>query len=133
MLLVLFSCGVKNAKHISNEEKIEGTWSLLAMNNKEVYKGNEAKAVVLPLEINKEKKRLSGFDSCNNFFGQITKLTNSEIVFGNIASTRKACFGGSFDIVLYYKLLSKVSYYKVEKEQLKLLDEQHKELLQFKR
>lgn len=127
------SCGVKSTKHISNEDKIEGNWFLLAMNNKEVYKGNEVKAVVLSLEINKGNKRLLGFDSCNNFFGQITKLTTSEIEFGNIASTRKACFGGSFDIAFYYKLLSKVSYYKIEKEQLKLLDKQHKELLRFKR
>ncbi|MBS9773585.1 MAG: META domain-containing protein [Tenacibaculum sp.] len=133
VMLVLFSCGVKNTTNTTNtaksSEKITGSWCLFTMNGKEVSFDN--KSTVLSLKI--DEKGFSGFDSCNNFFGKFKKITNKEIEFGTTGSTMMACYEQTFNVQLYYELLSKVKYYKLEKGQLKLLDKDNKELLQYNR
>ena len=39
-----------------------------------------------------ETGRIGGFDGCNSYFGNV-KLTDSQITFGPIGSTRKFCRG----------------------------------------
>ena len=39
-----------------------------------------------------ETGRIGGFDGCNSYFGKV-KLTDSQITFGPIGSTRKFCRG----------------------------------------
>ncbi len=43
------------------------------------------------LEINSKEMTAMGTDGCNNFRGKLSKLNNSEIVFGPLAGTKKMC------------------------------------------
>lgn len=134
LVLIFSSCNVKktNELELENKDKINGSWKLEKINRQELNFGSIANAVVLPFSIDVKEQKFNGFDSCNSFFGGLEKLTNKEIKLGNIASTRKACFG-TFAVNIYYKALKSVRYYKVEKTQLQLFNQQNKEVLLFKR
>lgn len=127
-VFTLFSCGIKPLK----PENINGKWTLLEINNKELASGKNGREVTILLEIDTEKQKINGFDSCNAYFGSLKKLTNNEITIENIGSTRKACFG-SFNANSYYEALKTVRFYTVKDARLKLLDEQKNEVLHFKK
>ncbi len=61
-------------------------WHLVSIDNEEV----KLRAPVT-LKID-ETGRIGGFDGCNSYFGKV-KLTDSQITFGPIGSTRKLCRG----------------------------------------
>lgn len=45
----------------------------------------------LTFEFNASERRMYGFSGCNTLRGPITKLTETELEFGNLASTMMAC------------------------------------------
>jgi heat shock protein HslJ len=45
----------------------------------------------LTFEFNASERRMFGFSGCNTLRGPITKLTETELEFGNLASTMMAC------------------------------------------
>jgi heat shock protein HslJ len=77
----------------------------------------------LTLEINAAERRVFGHSGCNTIRGPITKITDTEIKFGNMASTMMAC--GQEEMQLERKVtqaLEKVSYYHLEDNYLSLMD-----------
>lgn len=46
---------------------------------------------LLTFEFNASERRMYGFSGCNTLRGPITKLTETELEFGNLASTMMAC------------------------------------------
>ncbi|QSP93963.1 DUF4377 domain-containing protein [Marinobacter salinisoli] len=84
------------------------------------------------MELDLAKMSVMGFDGCNNFRGAIERLDSSEIVFGPIAGTRKACvdmrISGQFN-----QSLNQVRGYTLKGTKLFLLDEAGGELLGFQK
>ncbi len=82
------------------------------------------------LEINLTKMAILGNDGCNDYHGLIQELTDSKLVFGNIASTLKLCeemeTPGKFN-----NAMINVRSYKLEGLNLILFDENGKEVLSF--
>ncbi|WP_167619582.1 META domain-containing protein [Maribellus sediminis] len=74
------------------------------------------------LEINSTELTVSGTDGCNNITGKITTLTNTELVFGTLAGTKKMCMDMNIPDK-FNKLIQKVHAYKIANLKLTLLDE----------
>ena len=74
--------------------------------------------------------KVFGNNSCNNYTAEIKEVSDTQIVFGNIASTKKMCrkmeVADRFD-----KAISKVSAYKIDGLNLILLDNNGEEVLAF--
>lgn len=84
------------------------------------------------LEVNIKKMEAMGTDGCNNFTGKIKILTNKELVFAPLASTKKACM----DMTVpdkFNQALIQVKQYKIFGLNLTLLDEQGKVLMLLKK
>jgi heat shock protein HslJ len=70
-----------------NRFQLNDIWVVTAINGKTI-----AQTSNLPqLEINISKMQILGNDACNNFNGEIKQLTSTDILIGNLASTRKIC------------------------------------------
>lgn len=84
----------------------------------------------LTIEFNAAERGIFGFSGCNTFRGSITKLTETEIEFGNLMSTMMAC--PQLDMTLertVTQALQKVKKYTFENRRLVLKDQKEKELL----
>lgn len=82
------------------------------------------------LEVNLTEMTVYGNDGCNNFNGVIKEVSDTEIILGNIAITKKMC--RKMEVPdLFNKALSKVKSYKLEGLTLILLDAKGEEVLQF--
>lgn len=82
------------------------------------------------LEFNIKDKKFYGNDGCNQIFGALKRVTNTQIKFGLIAGTQMAC--KNMDISYeYVKGLENVRFYKRENLHLYLLDENKKEIFKF--
>lgn len=68
---------------------ITDIWLLEKVGEYEKPKGMGDKS--LTFEINASERRMYGFSGCNTLRGPITKLTETELEFGNLASTMMAC------------------------------------------
>lgn len=84
------------------------------------------------LEINLTKMQAFGTDGCNNFSGSITKLDQSTLTFGPLASTRKMCTDMNV-ADQFNQALMKTQTYKHEQLTLYLYDKTGIELLRFKK
>jgi len=116
------------SKEVDEILRINDIWLLEAMSEANIAKGMKS----MILEIHIADNRVLGNAFCNRFFGSIDKLTNREIKFGRIGSTRMACK----DIALesdYLKLLENVSKYRIENNKLILFDTLGKEILRYKK
>lgn len=88
--------------------------------------GGEAvgdKANAPRLEFNTSTMEIVGTDGCNNLKGKLTTLTNSDLVFGQLAGTRKLCA----DMTMpdkFNKILAQVRRYEIENIKLTLRDDQ---------
>ncbi|MFD2203031.1 DUF4377 domain-containing protein [Shivajiella indica] len=77
----------------------------------------------LTFEINAGERKFYGYSGCNTFRGTIASITDKEIKFGPLASTRMAC--GEEEMKLETKImqdLEKVSQYHLEGNYLSLMD-----------
>lgn len=68
---------------------ITDIWLLEKVGEYEKPKGMGDKS--LTFEFNASERRMFGFSGCNTLRGPITKLTETELEFGNLASTMMAC------------------------------------------
>ena len=84
------------------------------------------------LEINLQKMMISGNDGCNNFTGGIKNVDSEELMFGPIATTRKACI--NMDIPdRFHQNINNVQFYLIKDMTLHLFDNQGNELFVFKK
>jgi heat shock protein HslJ len=118
---------------ILNEQKddrfaLNDIWLVQKINGKNITTQTN-----LPqLEINVAKMQVMGTDGCNNFRGGIKTLTSTEIIFGNLASTRKMCM----DMTTtnnFNKALHKTTHYKKENLKLLFFDKDGNEMLVLKK
>ena len=84
------------------------------------------------LEINITKMKVFGTDGCNNYTGDIKKLTATTIAFAPLASTRKMCMDMNIPDT-YNKALGNSVSYKRENSILYFYDANGNETLRFKK
>ncbi|MDE0562014.1 META domain-containing protein, partial [Algoriphagus sp. NF] len=80
--------------------------------------------------INLTDLKVFGYDGCNQYSGGIKKVTENQIVFGNLASTKKMCH--KMDTAeAFIKAINQVAFYKLEGLNLILMNEENEEVLAF--
>ena len=100
-------------KEVDARTNIIGKWMLNRLNDKPI-----SRSVQVPsMEIDLNQMRVSGSGGCNKYFGAIEKLTTNMIQFGEIASTKMACFNNDIERD-YHKVFSTVKTYLVEGDNL---------------
>lgn len=108
-----------------NRFGINDIWVTRSINGKKLEMNNN-----LPqLEINVAKMQVNGSDGCNNYTGGIIRLTENEISFGNMASTRKMCLDMA-NPDAYYKALSITSNYSLNGTNLIFLNKEGNQTLE---
>lgn len=86
------------------------------------------------LEIHLSDNRIGGYDGCNNFFGELQRLSpEGEIQFGKMGGTLRACMDGNSTDRIFYANMEQVRYYAHKNLQLILYDADKKEKLRFKK
>ncbi len=115
------------SKEMDKRLRINDIWLIEQIGELDV-KGQVNKTI----ELNVSKMQLSGKAICNSINGSIQKLTETEIEFGSIMSTKMLCPKPEIE-ANYMDLLSKVKKYKIEKNGLYLMDENNKTLLRYKK
>ncbi len=133
-LAILLSCSaIKEKKPIENPSqnmnRLHDIWAL--QNLEEEALPNDI-AQVPVLEIFVADKKVLGNDGCNSVSGVIKSLTDTEIIFGKLISTKKACPNMDFSS-RYNLLLDQTTNYKIEKLNLVLFNLEGKELLRFRK
>lgn len=82
------------------------------------------------MEIHLKDMKVMGYDGCNEYTGEIKEISESKLVFGKMASTKKMC--PNKDVVdMFNAAMDKVAMYKMGGLNLMLLDANGKELLVF--
>lgn len=123
-ILFLSSCAPKDTKSQLND-----TWLLTKVQGSKVPStGENTRRKDALVKINLNDNSISGTDGCNNFHGSISSVSDSELCFGPIVSTRMMCQDMSI-ADLFNTTISKVQSYKIENNQLFLFDEEGNELM----
>lgn len=130
LLFCLGGCSMsKGGAKVMGISLFDTIWSLEAMQDKRV----QAKTVqTVKLQFDEEKKEFFGNDGCNNIFGKLEKINETELVFGEIASTKMACKNMEFSSA-YIQLFHSVHFYKIKNLHLFLLDGDKKIVLEYKK
>ncbi len=139
LAVTLFSCGnTKEVKEVTETIPPPPEEMNMAINDiwvaetffGERYEPNGSKTP--QMEIHIKEMRFAGNDGCNNLSGSIKKLDNSNLVFGNSASTKMACQ----DMLIperYQNVLLETRTYKIEKLRLYLFNADGTELMVLKK
>lgn len=113
-------------KITDNRALLNGEWILARINGNVINR-----MVALPtINFDLTKQNVSGNDGCNTYTGSFSKLTQNELDFSPLASTKKACINKNIASE-YYKTLEEVTSYKVEQTKLILLNKNGEEVLVF--
>jgi heat shock protein HslJ len=100
--------------------RLTDIWKVIEMGE---IKNPMAREKALTMEINVSGRRVFGFSGCNTFRGGIAKITENELIFGNLASTMMACGDQENRLErLMGELLSATKSYKIENRNLSLMD-----------
>lgn len=78
------------------------------------------------------ESRIGGNSGCNSYFGEVQSITNSEISFGPIGATKKACFGDHAEQD-FFKMMNEVSSYKIENMKLHFFNDAGEQIAEFKK
>jgi heat shock protein HslJ len=82
------------------------------------------------MELNLTTMRVLGNNSCNDYTGEIKEVSDTLIVFGNMATTKKMC--RKMDVAVSFDdAISKVTYYKSEGLHLIFFNNNEEEVLAF--
>ena len=107
-------------------ETPDGDWVLNKVNNK-----FDAEMKRVSMKLNTNEKLVSGNDACNQYSGPITKFDETKIVFGPMASTKRACIVPAKFAKALYKNLEQVTNYSFTSFGLSLKDTKGNVLLYF--
>lgn len=100
-------------KKVDFRVSLHGDWVLNRINDKPIDK-----SVKIPnMVINLSQMQVSGNGGCNNYNGQINKVTYNTIKFGNIVNTNRACLNMNIKSD-YYNALNAVNTFQIEGDQL---------------
>ncbi|MFV0607452.1 MAG: META domain-containing protein [Niabella sp.] len=107
---------------------LNGSWVLAKIDNHPVNR-----KVVLPtLIIDLESLRASGNDGCNNYVSSISALSTTQISFGTMGATKKACIQPNIANE-YYRAVEMIKRFKVAGNELTLQNQQGEPVLTFTR
>ena len=106
--------------------QLEGQWTILHIKGVKLVKNTHS----IYMKVDLQKKTISGSDSCNNYTGMITTVTDSELVFSPVASTLRLCPEVEYDGAFHAALQETVSY-KIEQDNLHLFNKEGEEVLTF--
>ncbi|WP_194974510.1 DUF4377 domain-containing protein [Aquiflexum lacus] len=125
--------GYKLVEIISQEPdrtlRLTDIWKVIELGK---FKNPMAGEKALTMEINISERRVFGFSGCNTFRGGIAKITESELIFGNLASTMMACGEQENKLErLMGELISDTRFYKFENRNLYLMDKEENVLIVF--
>jgi len=131
--IVLFSCVYKKGKTMTDKTEntiiLNDMWVIQTMQGKPLLANTMKRPV---LEFKSAVLKFNGNDSCNNIFGAIERLTESELKFGMIAGTKMMC--PEIKVAnTYLKLLAEVRYYKIKNMELMLFDIEKRQILRYKK
>lgn len=82
----------------------------------------------ITLEIHLNDSKILGNDSCNNFFGAIEQVNDSNLQFGLLGRTKKLC-PDMTTANLFYDIMQEVAGYRIEKLNLYLLNSNDEEIM----
>ncbi len=96
------------------------SWNLVELNDRPVqYTGAR-----IP-HMRFEADKMTGYDGCNNIFGDYT-LDGNSLKFGMIASTRMACEHINGLDMEFHKMLSKTKEYRITGNRLELYEKENR-------
>lgn len=113
-------------KSSSANSNLHDIWAAIRINGNPINR----MATVPRLEINLTDMRVMGSDGCNDYSGSIKEVNNTQLIFGNIASTKKMC-PKMETADAYNKAIIVVTSYKLDGLNLILYDKDNKEVLAF--
>lgn len=104
---------------------LNGKWQLVSIMSDSV------KIEPIPwIKFEQELRKVTGFDGCNNFVGEIKSVVDNSIFLGNLASNRKAC--PNMEVISSFN--EKVNAFKtfeIKNDILRLFNDEGKEILGF--
>lgn len=96
-------------KQMDHRSVINGKWILNRINDRPIDR-----SIALPnMDIMVGQMKVGGTGGCNKYTGEISKLTNNTITFGNIVSTNRACVNKNIEKD-YFAALNGVSTYQIK-------------------
>jgi len=111
---------------IVDEYKLHDIWTVIRIAGNPINRMSS----IPRMELNLTTMKVLGNNSCNDYTGEIKEVSNTLIVFGNIATTKKMCHkmdvAASFD-----DAISKVTSYKLEELNLIFFNNNGDEVLAF--
>ena len=129
LLIILSGCKSISASQQRNPSKaLAKSWALNYI--KDIDYTDKMKAKPITIGFNPVQNRFYGKDGCNNYFGIIDKLTDTEMKLGEIATTKMACPDMNLQFQFVW-LLNATRKYKLDENLLHLLDANEKILLTF--
>lgn len=122
LLLMLVVVGLQSC---TNDTKaLNGEWTLVEL--KGAALGDKAPTLTIDLA----NMKANGSDGCNTFMGTIEKASESELVFGSLASSLMLCEDMATADV-FNTAMKEVKNYQIKNEQLLLSNAQGEVLLTF--
>lgn len=113
-------------KQADQQVLIGGKWTLARFNDSPINR-----SIVLPtMELTLNPRRISGSGGCNRYSGEIAQLSQNNIQFGQMVSTKKACANKNIESD-YLQALSKVQTYQMKGKMLAFYEESGKEVLAY--
>jgi len=119
---------VKMLKKYKVNSNVKGEWVLVSLSGVSLIDVDEQVSMLLDTD----KMKITGSDSCNRIMGEIEKLTNNEIKFSKLASTRMMCRDMSLADAFHLRI-GNTSSFKIINNSMYLYNSKGKELLSFKK
>lgn len=116
----------KEQKQNTDIAQLYNVWELHSLHG--VDYSNETSQKHPTLQIGRQNTSFSGNDGCNNILGGIEILTDTDLKFGILASTKMMCEDMRITNA-FGQALSKVEYYMLKELKLTLQDKDHNELM----
>jgi heat shock protein HslJ len=102
--------------------RLHDIWVLKTIHNESINQ------VQITLEIHLNDSKILGNDSCNNFFGVIEQVNDSNLQFGLLGRTKKIC-PDMTAANTFYETMQEVASYRIEKLNLYLLNSNDEEIM----
>ena len=116
ILMIVFISGCTHNGQSNNTPFLNTTWNLSELFNEEIQYSGSA----VP-HLRFEAERVSGNDGCNHFFGSYT-LDENSLKFGRLASTRMACPHIEGFELIFNKMLSMTTRFRISGSTLELFE-----------
>ncbi|WP_163934234.1 META domain-containing protein [Paraferrimonas sp. SM1919] len=119
----LLTSGCSSTVPIKAPESIVGKWQITQVEKQKLSLLGQSTITF------KQDNKVSGFNACNNFFGQYQQQDN-QLSFSPMGTTMKACVDSLMQQERKtMQAITQVTYVKGDSQKLQLLNEDHKVLL----